>query len=123
MAEVSAEMAAVYGDVPLSFGPEFLIPKPFDTRLMLWLPPAVAKAAMDSGVATRPIKDLDAYRQSLSRFVYQTGLVMRPVFATAKAKAVKSRVIYAEGGSKTVWTDFKAQKSAPLPDWLRKLVE
>jgi len=96
-AEISDEVAAAYAGQELHFGPEYIIPKPFDARLILRIAPAVAEAAAASGVATRPIKDLDAYRQSLSRFVYQTGMVMRPVFAAAKAKAVRSRVIYAEG--------------------------
>ncbi|MFN4116010.1 MAG: NADP-dependent malic enzyme [Inhella sp.] len=94
-AEISDEVAAAYPDQELAFGPEYLIPKPFDARLILRIAPAVAKAAEESGVALRPIADLDAYRQSLSRFVYQTGLVMRPVFAAAKAR--QPRVIYAEG--------------------------
>ncbi len=94
-AEISDEVAAAYAGQELHFGPEYIIPKPFDARLILRIAPAVAEAAAASGVATRPIKDLDAYRQSLSRFVYQTGLVMRPVFAAAKAR--KGRVIYAEG--------------------------
>ncbi len=94
-AEISDEVAAAYPGQELTFGPEYLIPKPFDSRLILRIAPAVAKAAEESGVALRPIADLDAYRQSLSRFVYQTGLVMRPVFAAAKAR--QPRVIYAEG--------------------------
>jgi malate dehydrogenase (oxaloacetate-decarboxylating)(NADP+) len=94
-AEISDEVAAAYAGQELAFGPEYLIPKPFDGRLILRIAPAVAQAAADSGVATRPIADLDAYRQSLTRFVYQTGLVMRPLFAAAKAKP--ARVIYAEG--------------------------
>jgi malate dehydrogenase (oxaloacetate-decarboxylating)(NADP+) len=94
-AEISDEVAAAYAGQELAFGPEYLIPKPFDARLILRIAPAVAQAAAQSGVATRPIADLDAYRQSLTRFVYQTGLVMRPVFAAAKAKP--ARVIYAEG--------------------------
>ena len=70
-----------------AFGPDYIIPKPFDSRLILRIAPAVAKAAAESGVATRPIADLEAYRQSLTRFVYQTGMFMRPVFAAAKASA------------------------------------
>jgi malate dehydrogenase (oxaloacetate-decarboxylating)(NADP+) len=97
-AEISDEVAAAYAGQELVFGPEYLIPKPFDARLILRIAPAVAKAAEESGVATRPIADLEAYRQSLSRFVYQTGMVMRPVFAAAKArKPAPARVIYAEG--------------------------
>ncbi len=94
-AEISDEVAAAYAGQELAFGPEYIIPKPFDSRLILRIAPAVAKAAAESGVATRPIADMDAYRQSLTRFVYQTGLVMRPVFAAAKAKP--ARVVYAEG--------------------------
>jgi malate dehydrogenase (oxaloacetate-decarboxylating)(NADP+) len=94
-AEVSDEVANAYAGQDLAFGPDYIIPKPFDARLILRIAPAVAQAAMDSGVATRPIADLDAYRQSLQRFVYQTGLVMRPVFAAAKN--AQARVIYAEG--------------------------
>ncbi len=94
-AEISDEVAAAYTGQELAFGPDYIIPKPFDARLILRIAPAVAKAAAESGVATRPIADMDAYRQSLTRFVYQTGLVMRPVFAAAKAKP--ARVVYAEG--------------------------
>jgi malate dehydrogenase (oxaloacetate-decarboxylating)(NADP+) len=88
----------------LTFGPEYIIPKPFDSRLILRIAPAVAEAAAASGVATRPIEDLEAYRQSLARFVYQTGMVMRPVFAAAKASYAKgtARVIYAEGEDERV---------------------
>jgi malate dehydrogenase (oxaloacetate-decarboxylating)(NADP+) len=99
-AEISDEVAAAYAGQELAFGPDYIIPKPFDSRLILRIAPAVAKAAADSGVATRPIADMDAYRQSLTRFVYQTGLVMRPVFAAAKAKP--ARVVYAEGEDERV---------------------
>ncbi len=94
-AETSDEVAAAYQGQDLAFGPEYIIPKPFDSRLILRIAPAVAKAAAESGVATRPIADLEAYRQSLGRFVYQTGMVMQPVFNIAKAS--KARVIYAQG--------------------------
>jgi malate dehydrogenase (oxaloacetate-decarboxylating)(NADP+) len=94
-AETSDEVAAAYAGQELKFGPDYIIPKPFDSRLILRIAPAVAKAAEESGVATRPIADLDAYRSSLNRFVYQTGMVMRPVFAAAKASC--GRVVYAEG--------------------------
>ncbi|MFN7693598.1 MAG: NADP-dependent malic enzyme [Burkholderiales bacterium] len=94
-AEISDEVAAAYAGQELRFGPDYIIPKPFDARLILRIAPAVAKAAEESGVATRPIADLEAYRQSLSRFVYQTGMVMRPVFAAAKQR--QAHVIYAEG--------------------------
>jgi malate dehydrogenase (oxaloacetate-decarboxylating)(NADP+) len=95
MAEASAEVAAVYGDIPLSFGPEYLIPKPFDARLILELPPAVAKAAMDSGVATRPIKDFDAYRASLAKHVFKSGQLMRPIYD--RAAEDPKRIAFAEG--------------------------
>jgi malate dehydrogenase (oxaloacetate-decarboxylating)(NADP+) len=99
-AETSDEVAAAYAGQDLAFGPDYLIPKPFDARLILRIAPAVAAAAEASGVATRPIRDMDAYRQELSRFVYQTGMFMRPVFASAKANP--ARVIYAEGEEERV---------------------
>ncbi|MGH8833229.1 MAG: NADP-dependent malic enzyme, partial [Polaromonas sp.] len=95
-ADISEEVANAYAGKELSFGPDYLIPTPFDSRLILRIAPAVAKAAAESGVATRPIADLDAYRQTLTRFVYQTGMIMRPVFEAAKAATVK-RVAFAEG--------------------------
>jgi malate dehydrogenase (oxaloacetate-decarboxylating)(NADP+) len=95
MAEVSAEMTAVYGDSPLSFGPDYMIPKPFDSRLMLEMPIAVAKAAMESGVATRPIKDFDAYRETLEKHVFKSGQLMRPIYA--KAALHQKRIAFAEG--------------------------
>ena len=103
-AETSDEVAAAYAGEELAFGPDYLIPKPFDARLILRIAPAVAKAAEESGVATRPIADLAAYRQSLERFVYQTGMFMRPVFTAAKAACSKgaARVIYAEGEDERV---------------------
>src|SRR5690606_10633342 len=82
------------------FGPEYLIPRPFDPRLIATIAPAVAKAAMESGVATRPIEDLDAYRGRLSQFVWQSGLIMRPVFAAAKQ--APRRVVYCEGEEQRV---------------------
>ena len=82
-AEQSDVVAIAYGEASLSFGPEYLIPKPFDPRLIMKIAPAVAKAAMDSGVATRPLADLDAYRQHLTQFVYHSGLIMKPVFSAA----------------------------------------
>jgi malate dehydrogenase (oxaloacetate-decarboxylating)(NADP+) len=94
-AEQSDIVAAAYGEQDLKFGPDYLIPKPFDPRLIEHVAPAVAKAAMDSGVATRPITDFEAYKERLNRFVYQSGHIMRSVFAAAK-KAPK-RVVYAEG--------------------------
>ncbi|MPM62132.1 NADP-dependent malic enzyme [bioreactor metagenome] len=99
-ADVSDEVAAAYQGKELSFGPDYLIPTPFDTRLILRIAPAVAKAAEESGVATRPITDIAAYRESLTRFVYQTSMFMRPVFAAAKANV--QRVAYAEGEDERV---------------------
>jgi malate dehydrogenase (oxaloacetate-decarboxylating)(NADP+) len=99
-AEVSDVVAAAYGSQDLKFGPEYLIPKPFDPRLMLEIPPRVAKAAMDSGVAKRPIEDFDAYRQQLEGFVFRSGLVMKPVFDVARSQ--KKRVVYPEGESRRV---------------------
>jgi malate dehydrogenase (oxaloacetate-decarboxylating)(NADP+) len=103
-AEPSDEVAAAYAGKELKFGPEYIIPTPFDVRLILRIAPAVAQAAAESGVATRPITDLDAYRQQLNRFVYQTGWVMRPVFAAAKAAQARqpARVVYAEGEDERV---------------------
>ncbi|RYY61677.1 MAG: NADP-dependent malic enzyme, partial [Comamonadaceae bacterium] len=95
-ADISEEVANAYAGKELVFGPDYLIPTPFDSRLILRIAPAVAKAAAESGVAARPITDFDAYRQALTRFVYQTGMIMRPVFAAAKAASAK-RVIFAEG--------------------------
>ena len=102
-ADISEEVAAAYSGKELVFGSEYLIPTPFDSRLILRIAPAVAKAAEESGVATRPIKDYEAYRQSLMRFVYQTGMFMRPVFSAAKAvPANAKRVAYAEGEDERV---------------------
>ncbi|MDM0016081.1 NADP-dependent malic enzyme [Variovorax saccharolyticus] len=95
-ADISEEVATAYAGQELAFGPDYIIPKPFDSRLILRIAPAVAKAAQASGVATRPIEDLDTYRQHLTRFVYQTGMFMRPVFSAAKVASAK-RVAYAEG--------------------------
>ena len=94
-AEQSDVVTAAYGEQQQPFGPEYIIPRPFDPRLIAQIAPAVAKAAMDSGVATRPILDFDAYRDRLNQFVYQSGQIMRSVYAAAK-KAPK-RVVYAEG--------------------------
>ena len=94
-AEISDEVALAYAGQELAFGPDYIIPKPFDARLILRIAPAVAKAAQASGVATRPIADLDAYRDSLTRFVAHTAMFMRPVFEAARARA--QRVAYAEG--------------------------
>lgn len=99
-AEIPDEVANAYGADTIRFGPEYLIPKPFDPRLIVKVAPAVAEAAMESGVATRPIDDLEAYRQRLHRFVYQSGTSMQPVFEAAR-RAVK-RVVYAEGEDERV---------------------
>ena len=96
--ETSDEVAAAYAGQELSFGPDYLIPKPFDSRLILKIAPAVAQAAADSGVATRPIEDMEAYKENLSRFVYQTGILMRPVINAAKCLPdAQKRVAYADG--------------------------
>jgi malate dehydrogenase (oxaloacetate-decarboxylating)(NADP+) len=100
LAEPSDVVAAAYGDTPLTFGPDYLIPKPFDPRLILELAPAVAKAAMESGVATRPIADFAAYRQRLSQFVFRSGLVMKPVFD--RARTDPRRVVFADGEDERV---------------------
>ena len=95
--------ASAYDIEELSFGPEYLIPKPFDPRLIVQIAPAVARAAMEAGVATRPIADFDAYRQQLQRFVYHSGTFMKPVFAAArKVPAERSRIIFAEGEEERV---------------------
>ncbi|MBV5290798.1 MAG: NADP-dependent malic enzyme [Curvibacter lanceolatus] len=100
-AEQSEVVAAAYVGHPLAFGPEYLIPKPFDPRLMMKIAPAVAQAAADSGVALRPVKDLDAYREKLQSFVYASGTTMKPIFTAAKS-AAKKRVAYAEGEEERV---------------------
>ncbi|HWJ71832.1 MAG TPA: NADP-dependent malic enzyme [Kaistia sp.] len=98
--EPSDVVAQAYGGVERTFGPEFLIPSPFDQRLILRIAPAVAQAAMDSGVATRPIDDFDAYMDRLTRFVFKSGLVMKPLVAAAKGEV--KRVIYADGEDERV---------------------
>ena len=99
-AERSDIVATAYGGQELNFGPDYIIPTPFDPRLITLIAPAVAQAAMDSGVATLPIEDMSAYREKISNFVYQTGFVMKPVFEAAKADLKK--VIYAEGEDERV---------------------
>jgi malate dehydrogenase (oxaloacetate-decarboxylating)(NADP+) len=91
----SEVVARAYGGEAHPFGRKSLIPSPFDPRLILRIAPAVAKAAMDSGVATRPLEDLEAYAESLGRFVFRSGFIMKPLFSQAKADP--KRVIYAEG--------------------------
>ena len=102
-AEQSEVVASVYGIENLSFGPEYLIPKPFDPRLITVIAPAVAKAAMDDGVASRPIKDFDAYRNQLQQFVYHSGTLMKPLFSIAKrVPANQKRIVFAEGEDERV---------------------
>ena len=100
-AEQSEVVAAAYAGQQLAFGPEYLIPKPFDPRLMMKIAPAVAQAAADSGVALRPIADMDAYRERLQSFVYASGTTMKPIFTAAK-KALRKRVAYSEGEEERV---------------------
>jgi len=99
-AETSEQVSAAYGIETLKFGPEYLIPRPFDPRLISSIAPAVARAAMASGVATRPIADLEHYRASLTQFVYHSGLIMKPLFSAAKN--APRRVVYAEGEDERV---------------------
>jgi len=103
--EQSDIVATAYGVADLSFGPEYLIPRPFDPRLMMRIAPAVAQAAMRSGVATRPITDLDAYQTQLQQFVWHSGTFMKPIFTTAKAahrNGGRTRIVYAEGEDERV---------------------
>ncbi len=103
--EQSDIVASAYGVADVSFGPEYLIPKPFDPRLITRIAPAVAQAAMASGVATRPIDDIQAYRDQLQQFVYHSGTFMKPIFAIAKnayAGGGKSRIVFAEGEEERV---------------------
>jgi malate dehydrogenase (oxaloacetate-decarboxylating)(NADP+) len=102
-AEQSEILSSVYGIENLSFGPEYLIPKPFDPRLITVVAPAVAKAAMDDGVAQRPIKDFDAYRNQLQQFVYHSGTLMKPLFNIAKhVPENQKRIVFAEGEDERV---------------------
>jgi malate dehydrogenase (oxaloacetate-decarboxylating)(NADP+) len=100
-AEQSEVVAAAYAGASLSFGPDYLIPKPFDPRLMMRIAPAVAKAAEESGVAQRPVMDIEAYREKLQSFVYASGATMKPMFAVAK-RAKNKRVVLAEGEDERV---------------------
>ena len=100
-AEQSEVVAAAYAGEKLAFGPEYLIPKPFDPRLMMKIAPAVAQAAADSGVALRPVADMDAYRQRLQSFVFASGTIMKPIYAAART-ALKKRIAYAEGEEERV---------------------
>ncbi|WP_306602765.1 NADP-dependent malic enzyme [Azonexus sp.] len=99
-AEQSEVVASAYGEKISGFGPEYLIPKPFDHRLIVKIAPAVARAGMESGVATRPIKDWDAYIQGLNEFVYHSGMIMKPVFS--QAKLAPKRIVFAEGEDERV---------------------
>jgi malate dehydrogenase (oxaloacetate-decarboxylating)(NADP+) len=101
--EQSDVVAAAYGIRDLRFGPDYLIPKPFDPRLIVKVAPAVAKAAMDAGVATRPIADMEAYKQSLQQFAYQSGAAMNPIFQIARAvEPENKRIVFAEGEEERV---------------------
>jgi malate dehydrogenase (oxaloacetate-decarboxylating)(NADP+) len=106
MADPSDVVARAYGGQSLSFGPEYLIPRPFDPRLIVHIAPAVAKAAMNSGVATRPITDFDAYTQRLNEFVFRSGLLMKPIFDSARADP--QRVAFAEGEEERVLNAVQA---------------
>ncbi len=100
MAESSEVVASAYRGEDLMFGPEYLIPKPFDPRLIVEIAPAIARAAMDSGVATRPIDDFEAYLEELNRFVFRSGMLMKPIFE--RAKRHPKRLVYTEGESRRV---------------------
>ncbi|MBV6304716.1 NADP-dependent malic enzyme [Candidimonas humi] len=103
--EQNEVVAAAYGTYGVCFGPEYLIPKPFDPRLIVRIAPAVARAAMEDGVATRPIEDLDAYAQQLQQFVYRSGSFMKPLFSIAKGlvrDGGKARIVFAEGEEERV---------------------
>ncbi|KPN72436.1 NADP-dependent malic enzyme [Neisseria sp. 83E34] len=125
MAESSAEVAGAYEDADLTFGPEYLIPKPFDPRLIAKIAPAVAQAAMDSGVATRPITDMDGYVEKLNQFVYKTSLFMRPIFNQAR-KQIK-RIVLTEGEDERILhaaQQVVSQKLAfPILVGQRKIIE
>ena len=111
-AETSDVVALAYGGEAPSFGPEYLIPKPFDPRLIVKIAPAVAQAAADSGVASRPVADLAAYREQLNNFVYHSGFVMKPVFAAAKE--APRRVVYCEGEDERVLRAVQAVRDEGL---------
>jgi len=117
-AEQSDIVASAYGISNLSFGPEYLIPMPFDPRLLTHIAPAVAKAAMDGGVATRPIADLAAYAESLQQFVYRSGSFMKPLFQIAKsAPAERKRIVYAEGEEERVLRAVQVVVDENLATW------
>ena len=123
--EVTSEVAAIYGEEVLEFGPHYLIPKPFDPRLIFELPIAVAKAAMDTGVAVRPITDWESYRSRLVQYFYRSDTLMRPVFA--KARANPKRIIYCEGEEgmvlRAVQTVVDEQLAFPVLVGRRSVVE
>ena len=96
----AGDLASAYGSEIPTFGPEYLIPRPFDPRLLVLLAPAVARAAMDTGLATRPITDMRAYEEKLGQFIYRTGLLMKPVYDRARSDL--KRIVYAEGEEETV---------------------
>jgi malate dehydrogenase (oxaloacetate-decarboxylating)(NADP+) len=96
----SGDLAGAYAGESPTFGPDYLIPRPFDPRLLVMLAPAVATAAMESGVATRPITDMEAYLEKLAQFIYRTGFIMKPVYE--RARSDRKRVVYAEGEEETV---------------------
>jgi malate dehydrogenase (oxaloacetate-decarboxylating)(NADP+) len=125
MVESSDVVVAAYGGKPLRFGPDYLIPKPFDPRLITSIAPAVAKAAMDSGVARYPIEDFTAYRMRLSQHVYQSGLVMKPIFERARQKP--KRVVYGDGEEERTLRAVQAvvddQLAQPILIGRRKVVE
>ncbi|MDH1522754.1 MULTISPECIES: NADP-dependent malic enzyme [Achromobacter] len=103
--EQNEVVAAAYGTYDISFGPEYLIPKPFDPRLIVRIAPAVAKAAMEGGVATRPLADLEAYEEQLQQFVYHSGAFMKPLFSAAKRivrSGGKARIVFTEGEDERV---------------------
>jgi malate dehydrogenase (oxaloacetate-decarboxylating)(NADP+) len=123
--EVTSEVAAIYGDENLEFGPNYMIPKPFDPRLIFELPIAVAKSAMDTGVATRPITDWDAYRAKLTQFFYRSDAVMRPMFS--KAKTNPKKIVYCEGEDervlRAVQTVVDEQLARPILIGRRHVIE
>ncbi len=123
--EASDVVASVYGGHAPVFGPEYIIPKPFDPRLILQVAPAVAKAAMDSGVAQRPIADFDAYARDLERFVFRSGQLMRPVFEAARRRL--KRVVYAEGEDervlRAVQTVIDDKLAAPILIGSREVID
>jgi malate dehydrogenase (oxaloacetate-decarboxylating)(NADP+) len=114
-AEQSEVVSAAYGSGNLSFGPEYLIPKPFDPRLIMKIAPAVAKAAAESGVATRPIADFDAYVDRLQEFVFYSGNFMKPIFSASK-RAQKRRLVYAEGEEERVLRAIQVVRDEDLAD-------